>query len=310
MTWPTREVSQSTLRATSYDVSSSKTGGRRLTTNPEMDWVALRRDLAGAREVQKASFPLVPPAIQGLKCVAFYRPAHGVGGDYYDFLPLHNGAWGIAIGDVSGKGIAAALVMANLQGLLRAQSLQPHCDLEVLISNVNRLVCATSPQHFFASLFYAEYHPQSRVLRYVNAGHHPPIVLRRIHNQSVLLPLMPGGVPVGLLKDSRYTSSVLQLRTDDVLVAYTDGVTEAENSERSAFGYERLERLLNSCCSQDPHEVLQLILDDMSAHSASCPQTDDVTLVVIRVEAQGEGTEHTFSSESASSGMLHNPYVD
>src|SRR5215467_1496721 len=267
MTHPGGSDSQVSLRAVSCAAPSDNVTKFRLSTKSELDLLTHHRDLAIAREVQKASFPQQPPAIPGLNCVSFYKPARSIGGDYYDFLALPNGSWSIAIGDVSGKGIGAALVMANLQGSLRTQVLQTGSDIETLITDVNRLVWESSPQHFFASLFYAEYQPQSRVLRYVNAGHNAPIVLRRNHGQCRLLSLTAECAPVGVLKDSRYTSTTFQLEIDDVLVAYTDGVTESENSEGNAFGYERLERMLDGCCSQDPHRVLRLILDELSAHS-------------------------------------------
>src|SRR5208337_1305866 len=112
------------------------------------------RQLEVARSVQEAFFP--EQCIPGLSCQAFYKPALTVGGDYYDFLPLHDGRWGIAIGDVSGKGIGAALMMASLQGSLRAEALHPHLDLSAIIGGVNHLVHESSPTGVFASLFYAE----------------------------------------------------------------------------------------------------------------------------------------------------------
>jgi len=124
---------------------------------------ALQTDLEGAKDVQRAFFPAPTLSIPCLSCEAFYQPAHDIGGDHYDFLPLQGERWGIAIGDVSGKGIGAALIMASLQGSLRAQALHPHSDLSLLISDVNRLVYDSSPTHFFASLFYAEYQPATRL---------------------------------------------------------------------------------------------------------------------------------------------------
>ena len=247
----------------------------------------LQRDLEIARDVQKASFPQRAPEIPGLRCASFYKPAHRVGGDYYDFLPFEDGAWGIAIGDVSGKGISAALVMATLQASLRAQTLlRPRSTIETIMSNVNRLVRESSPAEFFASLFYSEYRPESRVLEYVNAGHHPPLVIRRSHGRCRVLTLRSGSVPVGALEDSHYESQTFQLELADLLVAYTDGVTESENSYCIAFGQERLERILCHCSARDPQEILRHVLDELSAYSAGGAQADDVTLVVMRVESQ------------------------
>jgi len=159
MTYLGGSDSQESLRAVSCAALSDKVTKSRLSTKSELDLVTLHRDLATAREVQRASFPQQPPAIPGLKCASFYRPARSIGGDYYDFLALPKGAWGIAVDDVSGKGIAAALVMANLQGSLRVQVLQSRSDIQTLITDVNRLVWEFSPQHFFAPLVYAEYRP-------------------------------------------------------------------------------------------------------------------------------------------------------
>jgi hypothetical protein len=139
---------------------------------------AFRRDLEGAKDIQQAFFPPESLSIPCLSCATLYRPAHEVGGDYYDFLPLQDGRWGIAIGDVCGKGIGAALIMASLHASLRAQVLHSHLDVSALIGDVNRLVFESSPMHLFASLFYAEYDAAARTLKYVNAGHNPPIVIR------------------------------------------------------------------------------------------------------------------------------------
>ena len=120
----------------------------------------------------------------------------------------------------------------------------------------------------------------------MNAGHNSPIVLRRKHGRCRLLSLTAECAPVGLLEDSRYTSTTFQLRVGDVLIAYTDGVTESENSDGRAFGHERLERILGERRAQDPQQILQHILDELSVHSAGCSQADDITIVVMRVEAQ------------------------
>ncbi|HWY67546.1 MAG TPA: PP2C family protein-serine/threonine phosphatase [Terriglobales bacterium] len=246
----------------------------------------LHRDLEIARKVQKASFPQKSPAIPGLQCATFYRPAHSIGGDYYDFLPLDDGTWGIAVGDVSGKGLGAALVMATLQASLRAQTLAPRPAIRTLMKNVNLVVRESSPAEFFASLFYAEYEPVSRLLTYVNAGHNPPVVARRSYGRCKILSLQSGGVPVGALDESHYDSETFQLEPGDLLIAYTDGLTESENPGGSAFGQERLKRILCSCTAEQPQEILQHILQELSAHSAGCPQADDLTLVVIRVETE------------------------
>ena len=134
----------------------------------------LSNDLEDAKEVHKAFFPQQNLSLPGIACETFCRPARGIGGDYYAFLPLHADRWGIAIGDVCGKGIRAVLLMASLQASLRAQAMHAHSDLSTLIADVDRLVLAASPKHLYATLFYADYDPATRMLRYVNAGHNAP----------------------------------------------------------------------------------------------------------------------------------------
>ncbi len=251
---------------------------------------ALRRDLEGAKDVQQAFFPPRNLSIPCISCETFYQPAYGIGGDYYDFISLPNGRWGIAIGDVSGKGIGAALLMASLQASLRAQALHPHLDLSALIGDVNRLVHDSSPDHFFASLFYAEYEPSTRILRYVNAGHNPPLVVRPRGESCELHHLLSTEIPVGISPNSEFPATTFQLEVSDVLVAYTDGITEAENGEGELWGMQRLENLLRSCSCVDstPERVIECILDEVSAFSKGQRQRDDVTLIVMDVQ---EGCE-------------------
>jgi DNA-binding GntR family transcriptional regulator len=247
---------------------------------------ALRKDLENAKDVQQAFFPQQSRAIPGLTCETFYKPVQSIGGDYYDFFPMLGGRWGIAIGDVSGKGIGAALLMASLQASLKAQALHPHSDLSVLVRDVNRLVHESSPGHFFASLFYAEYQPATRVLRYVNAGHNPPLVLRWRNGRSELFPLETEGTPVGALEDAEYTSSTVRLDIGDVVVAYTDGITESENRRGEFWGQKRLEQLLRSCRNLTPKQIIRRIQDEICTFSKGHPQRDDITLVVARVKEE------------------------
>jgi sigma-B regulation protein RsbU (phosphoserine phosphatase) len=240
--------------------------------------------LEGAKDVQQAFFPPLSRSIPCLSSETFYRPAQDIGGDYYDFLPLPGDRWGIAIGDVSGKGIGAALIMASLQASLRAQALHPHLDLPALIRDVNRLVYESSPTHFFASLFYAEYAPATRQLNYVNAGHNPPIVLRPHDGRCEMFNLKPSGMPVGISPDSQFTTKTFQLEVDDVLVAYTDGITEAENRIGEAWGQRGLEDLLRSRGRETPQQIIKAILDEVSIFVDSLSQRDDMTLVVMRVQ--------------------------
>jgi serine phosphatase RsbU (regulator of sigma subunit)/AraC-like DNA-binding protein len=254
---------------------------------------ALQTDLEGAKDVQRAFFPPPTLSIPCLSCEAFYKPAHEIGGDYYDFFSLQGERWGIAIGDVSGKGIGAALIMASLQGSLRAQALHPHSDLSMLMADVNQLVHNSSPIHYFASLFYAEYQPATRALRYVNAGHNPPMVLRPRNGRCEIFRLNAGGMPVGIFSDAQFATATFQLQIGDVLIGYTDGITEVRNPQGELWGEEAFEKLLSSCDLWQPKEIMERILDGVASFAGGQRQGDDMTLVVMKVEDGCDGVRLT-----------------
>jgi phosphoserine phosphatase RsbU/P len=237
----------------------------------KIDSGLLRLDLKMAREVQKAFIPQNPLSIPGLECETFYRPAHGVSGDYYDFFRVSNGKWGIAIGDVSGKGIGAALVMANLQASVRAQAQQSPSDPAIAVKRVNQLLYESAPIHFYASLFYAEYDPATRIFAYVNAGQNPPIVIRCEGSRSKVFRLESGGIPVGLFENSNYKSVNFQLEAADILVACTDGIIEAESQQGKQWGQQRLEDLFSNCARRTPGHVMRSILREVSAFANGVP---------------------------------------
>ncbi|HEY1423545.1 MAG TPA: SpoIIE family protein phosphatase [Candidatus Acidoferrum sp.] len=248
----------------------------------------IRRDLQGAKDVQQAFFPPVSLSIPCLACETFYQPVQEIGGDYYDFISLQGGRWGIAIGDVSGKGIGAALIMASLQASLRSHALHSQLELSELIGDVNRLVYESSPKHFFASLFYAEYEPATRVLKYVNAGHNAPLVLRPRKGTCEMFRLDSASMPVGISADTAFSSATFQFEVNDILVAYTDGITEMENQKRELWGEEKLENLLRTCSRRAPEQIIKRILNGVRTFANGQPQRDDMTLIVMRMQ---EGCE-------------------
>jgi AraC-like DNA-binding protein/DNA-binding GntR family transcriptional regulator len=270
----------------------------------------LRTDLEGAKDVQRAFFPPPTLSIPCLSCEVFYQPAHDIGGDYYDFLSLQGERWGIVIGDVSGKGIGAALIMASLQGSLRAQALHPHSDLSALMTDVNQLVYSSSPIHYFASLFYAEYQPATRMLRYVNAGHNPPIVLRPRDGRCEIFRLDAGGTPVGIFSDAQFITATFQLQIGDVLIAYTDGITEAQDRKGELWGQERFEQVLSSYGCRQPKELMDRILGEVSAYAGGQPQRDDMTLVVMKVEEGCDGVGLTPANVRRVTELVHEKIED
>ena len=241
----------------------------------------MNRELEIAREVQEHLFPQRLPIVPGLEYSGHCRPAREVGGDYYDFIDLPHGRFGIAIGDVSGKGVGAALMMASLEASLRALACVVEDPAE-LMEQVSGLLHQASSSNRYATLFYAQYDPASRCLSYVNAGHNPPVVLRSFGGTFQVFRLETGGPVVGLFRHS-YERGVFSHEPGDLLVLFTDGVSESMNARFEEWGEERLIEFAKTCYGLPSVEGLRGILSAAQAFAAGASQHDDMTLVVLRV---------------------------
>jgi len=241
----------------------------------------LNREIEIAREVQQRLFPQNQPEVPTLQYAGHCRPARGVGGDYYDFLALSSGRLGLAIGDVSGKGVPAALLMASLQASVRGQSQAAPGKVADLMTNVNRLVCDASPENRYATFFYGQFDPATRRLTYSNGGHNPPIILRG----GEVLRLEAGGPPVGLFRPSRYEQDEIELHPGDTVVLFTDGISEAENPGEEEWGEEALIETVRHCEGLTPNEVISQVIAAADTFAAGAPQHDDMTVVIARVLA-------------------------
>jgi sigma-B regulation protein RsbU (phosphoserine phosphatase) len=239
----------------------------------------MSREIEIAREVQEQLFPQNYPNIPGLDIAGRCRPAAGVGGDYYDFLALKNGGLGVAIGDISGKGIPAALLMAGLQASLRGQTLAGASDLAALMDNVNLLIVDASPANRYATFFYGQYDPQARRLAYVNAGHNAPMLFRG----GQLIRLTDGGPVVGLLPAAAFTESHVVLERGDLLVGFTDGISECMNKDDEEWGEERLIEAIRGCDGLPALGMIDRLMAAADAFANGAKQHDDMTLVVVRV---------------------------
>ena len=244
----------------------------------------LNRELEIAREVQEHLFPQRLPSVPGLDYCGRCRPAREVGGDYYDFLELPEGRLGIAIGDVSGKGIGAALMMASLQASLRAQASVGH-DLAELMKRVNNLIYKASSANHYATAFYAEYDPRSGQLSYVNAGHNPPAILRKSDAMCQVFRLGTGGPVIGLLQQSSYEQASFPVKPGDLIVLFTDGLSESMNAHNEEWGEDRLIEFARTWHGAPAFEAMTRILSAAEAFAAGAPQHDDMTLVVLRILA-------------------------
>ena len=241
------------------------------------------RDIEIARAVQQRLFPQEYPPISGLDYAGACRAALGVGGDYYDFILLSPTQLGIAIGDVSGKGVPAALLMATLRAYLRgAQTIHHQADLTEVMRNLNKLVFESSDANRYATFFYGELDLTSRTLTYVNAGHNPPMLFRHADGGREALRLDLGGPVVGLMEDCSYLQACVTLAAGDVLVAYTDGISEAMNAADEEWGEDRLMDAVRPNRAEAARTLIDRLMVSADTFVAGAPQHDDMTLLIVR----------------------------
>jgi sigma-B regulation protein RsbU (phosphoserine phosphatase) len=248
----------------------------------------LRRDLALAAELQRRLLPAACPANGVADFAAVSLPARSIGGDYYDFIEAGGHQIGIALADVSGKGIAAALIMSAVQASLRIITSDADISLPALAAKMNDFLYRTTPGNRYATFFYAQLEG-SRRLRYVNAGHNPPYLIRRGVPASdaagghVIHELTAGGAVIGLLPAMEYEEAAVDLCPGDVLLAFTDGVTEAHNPRDEEFGEERVKTLLRETADLSVHEISARMTTALKAWIQDAPQYDDLTFIVLKV---------------------------
>jgi len=252
-------------------------------TERALEQEKLQRDLALAAEVQKRLLPPQPPSNGAATLAAFALPARTVGGDYYDFLDLGGGRIGIAVADVSGKGIAAALLMSVVQASLRVISADRDVPLSQLAEKMNRFLYKSSGANKYATFFYAQIEGDGRRLRFINAGHNPPYLARSTETGMEITELGAGGPPLGLFPEIQYEEADLELRPGDLIVAFTDGVPEALNGEGEEFGEERLKELLRGSGGRGAEEISARISSQVRDWMGAAEQHDDVTIVVMKV---------------------------
>lgn len=243
----------------------------------------LEEELAIASNIQSLLFPKSLPSISGYELAARSTPTRHVGGDYYDTISLGDGRVLIAIADVSGKGVPAALLMSNVQASLRALA-GPEMDLAANAGRISEIIYANTDFNKYATFFYGILDPAEHTLVYTNAGHNPPILLRAGGASETL---DAGGLPVGLMPGSTYEYGCVTIGAGDLLVMYTDGVTEAANTDDEEYGEERLLGLARAGADRPALEFLDRVYEDVFAFAAGMPQGDDITMVVLKRFADG-----------------------
>jgi len=245
------------------------------------DRLSLKGELEVAREIQLAMLPTGTYTAGDAEICGITRPANTVGGDFYDVLPLAGDPEGrviVTIGDVAGKGSPAALLMALLLAVLRTL-VDEKLEARALMSRLNRQICRHSPTSRFITLFYGVYTPDTGALTYVNAGQNPPLLRRRDGSSERL---GATGIALGMFEASQYDAVDTTVRPGDLLVLYSDGITEAENPAGQPFEEAGLERLLSARGGDSPAELASAILRAVEAHARDSRFTDDLTVLILK----------------------------
>lgn len=254
---------------------------------------ARRREDEITRQIHRSLLPAEDPEMPGLEIAGVCRAAESIGGDLYGYIPVSDGSFGVAMADVAGHGVGAALYMAAAKGALQAEARRNSAPGDLLRRTNEALLADFSKQDVFATAFFARFRPGGREFAYANAGHNPPLLLRADGRFELL---RAGGPALGVLPDRFYEEGVRDFAPGDLLVVYTDGLVEARDREGRFYGLERLIDHARLCREHDAPSVKASLLEDLFRHCAAGRLQDDVTLVVIRgvalpPRASGEGPQ-------------------
>lgn len=240
----------------------------------------LEEEMRLARDIQEGLLPRETPKVAGLDIASLALPSRHVGGDYFDLVSQKNGSLLLAIADVTGKGVPAALLMANLQACLHTM-VPMDLTMEEFIGHMNRVICQNTSYDKFITAFTGLYDPVSRRFEYVNAGHNPPMLLRKNGDLELL---EEGGLLLGVMLDMPYDRGCVDLHTGDILMSFTDGVTEAMSPEEEEFHEDRLEAILRENQSKSAQEILDAVRKAIVDFTGSETQlSDDLTMIVMKV---------------------------
>lgn len=239
----------------------------------------LERELQVAREVQMNLIPRSVPKLPGWEFAAWWQPARQVSGDFYDFIPLNETQLGIVIADVTDKGMPAALFMANSRSIIRASVSIPTQPANA-IASANRLICADSANGMFVSLFYGKLDIKSGNLTYVNAGHNPPYLYQA--ETETFSEFERTGLVLGIESEAEFKEQAVQLKQGDFILLYTDGVTEATNTEQDLYGKDRLLQLLYNHRKSSVNEVQAALEDSITEFIGDISPSDDITMVIAK----------------------------
>ena len=239
----------------------------------------LEEELLIARNIQQSFLPAEDPDLAGFDISGINIPSEQVGGDYYDFIPIVENQIGIAIGDVSGKGIPAALIMASFRASLKAE-IRNNYAIRTICFKVNNLLYESLERENYVTAVYGVLDIKNRIFTFSNAGHNPPILRRK---EGKIRHLTEGGLALGVIQNSEYKERVLNLKPGDVILFYTDGVTEAKNESGEEFGTKRLEQILLENSDLKARGLQNKIYQEVRSFTGSESREDDLTMIIIKV---------------------------
>jgi len=238
----------------------------------------MKRDLSQAAEIQRRMLPEGAPEVPHADLAGFNAPCRTVGGDYYDFFPYPDGRVAMTLGDVSGKGMPASLMMAELHARVQVLAEDPG-NLAAFMTRLNKATCVKCPSNRFITFFFCVLDMVSGEIKFANAGHNPPILVRASGEAQML----EGGGPVlGILPTAIYTEECERLNRGDMLVLYSDGVTEANNPDYDEYGEDRLIEVLRQHYTEPATAIVDAVMKSLAEFTAGAPQADDITLAVAR----------------------------
>jgi len=240
----------------------------------------LEEEIAVAKQIQERLLPSSIPELSGFDIFAINISSKQVGGDYYDLIPLDENKLAIAIADVSGKGIPAALLMSNLQASLRAL-VGTKMSITHMTSRINDIIYENTSSDKFITYFYGVIDKNTYKMKYCNAGHNPPFLIRK---DAPTILLEKGGLILGMMSGVEFQEGEIQLKSGDTLLLYTDGVSEAMNNEDEEFEEKRIEEVLRNNRSLTGKELIGKIINSVKEHSGSVPQGDDITMIAMKIE--------------------------
>jgi serine phosphatase RsbU (regulator of sigma subunit) len=249
----------------------------------------LERELDVAQRIQRSFLPEHLPKLSGWELAAFYRAAHQVGGDFYDFIPLRGNKWGIVIADVADKGVPAALFMALCRTNIRASAFSRDDPVETIV-RVNQLLISDSRSDLFVTVWYGVWDPATGEIVYASAGHNPPLI---IQSDGLCCELTAHGIALGVIEPIQLERKRVVLDPDDVMVAYTDGITDALRSDEAEFGLVGLQSTVAAAHHRSASDIVARVVKAVDTFTGDEPQFDDLTLIVLKRVASGDARSTT-----------------